>query len=68
MVVLFYFGFVSSASTGHHPDPLVEIDFWTAKAADLSQLNEQLQSKSTKMVIDSLVELKSPILDDVSEK
>ena len=46
---------------GLHPDPLDEIDFWTAKAADLNSLNDQLSSERMKNVLDTLRDFKSPI-------
>lgn len=46
---------------GAQPDPLDEIDFWTAKARDLTSLNDQLKSERMRIVLDILRELKSPI-------
>lgn len=46
---------------GAQPDPLDEIEFWTAKARDLTSLNDQLKSDRMRIVLDILRELKSPI-------
>jgi len=45
---------------GAHPGPFQEMDFWTAKAADLSSLSEQLASERMRAVLETLQEMKSP--------
>jgi len=45
---------------GLRPDPLVEIQFWTDKASDLSSLHEQLATERMVAVLDMLKEMKSP--------
>jgi dynein heavy chain len=45
---------------GAHPGPFQEMEFWTAKAADLTSLHEQLGSERMRSVLETLQEMKSP--------
>lgn len=46
---------------GQHPDPLMEMEFWRAKASDLTSLHEQLQNPRMKDVLSTLEDMKSQL-------
>eukprot|EP00471_Norrisiella_sphaerica_P010953 CAMPEP_0184498660 /NCGR_PEP_ID=MMETSP0113_2-20130426/39505_1 /TAXON_ID=91329 /ORGANISM="Norrisiella sphaerica, Strain BC52" /LENGTH=4666 /DNA_ID=CAMNT_0026886275 /DNA_START=34 /DNA_END=14034 /DNA_ORIENTATION=- len=50
-----------------NPTPLEEIKFWKEKAADLENVQKQLQSEQTQGVIKILSEKKSPYIKDFKE-
>jgi len=45
---------------GEHPGPMIELDFWSSKSADLHHLYDQLISEKMKSVVERLNEMKSP--------